>query len=203
MTGDTRVVVTTASVDPKDAVGLSVVHHGAVMKSVAGEHPDRLVCHDVVLRAIGFTVLQSGRFGSHVVAFFRTPIYLCALLFVQAATTPRHPRAGPQPSTTLSRCACVCARAGLHDVSPRPGEPVGAWDVAAFVDRLGSILVRDQRMVEMHTGKPLTRVRWIGRMTTATVGLQRATRSWGFRRLYSHPPTRADRNVGALLSDRN
>ena len=75
MTGDTRVVVSTASLDPNDAIGLSVVHHGAVMKCVAGraggggedggEHRAGLVCHDVVLRAIGFTILQSGGFTAH------------------------------------------------------------------------------------------------------------------------------------------
>ena len=88
-------------------MGLPVLHHGGLSKDFENQRDrERGRVHDVVLRAIGFTLVLDG----------------------------------------------------LLDVCPSVGDACQGWDVKLFCHRLQQVLTQERRLIEMQSGRPLTRV---------------------------------------------
>ena len=108
MLADLRVVMCTDETwSARGIMGLPVLHHGGLSKDFENQRDrERGRVHDVVLRAIGFTLVLDG----------------------------------------------------LLDVCPSVGDACQAWDVKLFCHRLQQVLTQERRLIEMQSGRPLTRV---------------------------------------------
>ena len=154
MTGDTRVVMATEeAVRGADKagqqneeteggasgggalVGSLVAHHGAVMPAFADGTDGggaATVVHDAVLRVIAFTLVQGDLIDA----------------LPPAAETGRS-----LAVVTSSKEAEAKVEAEADD----KGQEARCWNVRPFLQRLEGFLQREQRLIERHSGRPLTR----------------------------------------------